>query len=126
MIELSLVDIFSSVIPSALTCLGCLWLLISFTFLSRKIIGHYMIALLAISDLMFGVDMLAATFKPIIQTESAFIYTSFFSMYFSVIWASGISVLVYRSLKNENFNSKLGFLVCFFIAAGLSVFFAML
>ena len=100
-------------IPAFLSCIACLWLFTKLVFHKKKSLGILLILVLAISDFIFALNNLLSCFFPdflIIETNNAYDFIYFSSIYFSTWWASTISFLVYKSLRDKDFNSKRPFL----------------
>ena len=102
--SLSFDEYFFSIIPTVLTITACIWLIVCYFRIPKKTIALSMVLILAISDLIFAVTVLSSTlFRSFIYERTYYLFF-FTSMYFSIFWASGIAVLVYKSLKDKNFK----------------------
>ena len=99
-------------IPAILSCLACLWIFLK-VFAQRKTsLGTLLILVLAISDFIFGLNNILSYFFPdffILEADDVYDFVYFFAMYFSVWWASAISFLVYKSLREKDFDFKCSF-----------------
>ncbi len=89
------------VCTSVLSGLGCLWIIFKYFQQPKDNIGLLLIFVLALSDLSFSFNIISLhLFDPSIANDVAF----FFSMQFSVIWASAVSYIVYKSLQDSAIN----------------------
>jgi len=90
------------VFASSLSILGCLWIIFKYFQQPKNNIGLLLIFVLAISDLIFSLSILI---QDIMNTISPIFDVLFsFTMYFSILWASAVSYIVYKSLKDLDFN----------------------
>jgi len=98
-----------NILFSALTILTCTWLFIKYLTARKKHVGFTLIFVLALADACYGIISLFSDIFPEIVIGSVDLFESlfFFSMHFSIIWSSAIAYLVYRSLKDKNFESNM-------------------
>ncbi len=95
-------------LASALTILTCFWLFIKYLTARKKHVGFTLIFILALADACYGTTSLFSDLFPdtVIGSVDLFESLFFFSLHFSIIWSSAIAYLVYRSLKDRNFESN--------------------
>ncbi len=99
-------------IPCGLSCLACLWLFLRYFTARSRSLGFSMVFILAMSDFIFSASLGSTTLVD--QIDPKLYYALFFiSINFSIYWASGIALLVYKSLKDVKFNSKKSFSIVF-------------
>ncbi len=106
MLALETSDYFDTIIPTCLTILTCAWLLMTYFRLQRKTVGMSMIMVLASSDTIYAITALAGTLFPQFLISRVFLVLFFYPTYFSIFFASVMSLLVYQSLKNKDFEPK--------------------
>jgi len=87
---------------TALSSLSCLWIIFKYFQQPKDNIGLLLIFVLAISDLLFACSILTLHFIEEETTIQDAIF--FFSMQFSIMWASAVSYIVYRSLRDTTLN----------------------
>ena len=119
------IDAVARLIPSALSCLACLWLFLRYFIARSRSIGFTMIFVLAMSDFIFSASFLLTTLVEKIDPQIYF-PLFFVSIHFSIYWASGIAFLVYKSLKDVNFNSRKSFCFVFIVTFALAAFSSLL
>jgi len=89
-----------------LTLISCVWLFFRYIRQAQKTIGFSMIVILGISDFMMSI-LLFATEVTITSLDFFLYYIALYlTMYFSIFWASTMSIIVYRSLQEKDFESK--------------------
>lgn len=76
--------------------------------MNRKNTGFTLIIILILSDFFFSLNLayfqIAESYNDFVLSISVGLY--FFALYFSVIWASAISILVYKALQTLNYESN--------------------
>jgi len=100
-------------IPACLSCIACIWLITKLLIKKKRSIGIFLILVLAVSDFIFALNDILSYFFPsffILEANNVYDFVYFSSMYFSIWWASAISFLVYKSLRDKDFDSKSPFL----------------
>jgi len=102
---------YLAMIPSVLTFFSCLWLFFKYFSqfrINKKNTGFTLIIILVFSDFVFSSNILIFLIKEsFIDSYMALsIGIYFFALYFSVLWASAIAYLVYKSLQKLNEESK--------------------
>jgi len=118
-------DILTAITP-VLTSGSCLWMFYKYFsqfHINKKNTGFSLIIILILSDFIFSLNLLFFIINPSFMGAfmSFAVALYFFTLYFSVIWASAISFLVYKTLQNMNYDSRqrlaktllLVFVVCF-------------
>lgn len=88
---------------SALSSLSCFWIIFKYFQQPKDNIGHLLIFVLAISDLLFAISILTLHFVEEETTLQDAIF--FFSMQFSIMWAAAVSYIVYKSLRDTTLNT---------------------
>jgi len=116
-------DYFETIIPTGLTIISCIWLLITYFRLQRKTVGMSMIMVLSLSDIIYATIVLGGTLFPQLLVTRTYFIIFFYSAYFSIFFASVMSLLVYQSLKNKNFEPKKFFAVSLLLVLMLSTIF---
>lgn len=116
-------EYFETFIPTGLTILSCIWLLVTYFRLQRKTVGMSMIMVLSLSDIVYAVTVLGGTLFPQFLVSKLYFILFFYSTYFSIFFASVMSLLVYQSLKNKNFEPKKFFVISLFLVLMLSTVF---
>ncbi len=91
------------IITTAVSILGCLWIIFKYFQQPKENIGLRLIFVLAIADLVFAGSVLSVHFSQAF-TDVHEIFISF-SLEFSVMWASAVSYIVYKSLQDTNLNT---------------------
>jgi len=112
-------DVLARLVPSGLSCLACLWLFLRYFIARNRSIGFSMVFVLAMADFIFSASFILITFEENISPQIYFAIF-FVSIHFSIYWASGIAILVYKSLKDVDFNSRKSFLIVFLIVFAIS------
>jgi len=118
----SLPDFLIATTPPSLTCIACGILVIQYIRFPKKNLGFSLIAILAVSDLIYASNTLVSIFNPPQSLMKITLAIMLFSIYFSIAWASAIAFLVYQSLADKNFDSKKQFirvLIAVFLTACL-------
>lgn len=98
----------ANTVSSVLTIITCSWLFIKYLTARKRNVGFTLIIILAFADTCYGLTSLFSDLFPDIAIGSVDLFQTFFfySMHFSIIWSCAISYLVYRSLKDKNFESN--------------------
>ncbi len=98
-------------IVSICSCIACLWLFYRFMRQMKKCIGSLLVVILGISDFLYSANvLLEENFHEIkIGQIYIFAYIHNFSICFSILWASAISWIVYKSLSDRYSNQKVRF-----------------
>ena len=87
---------------SALSSMSCFWIIFKYFQQPKDNIGHLLIFVLAISDLLFAISILTLHF---VEEETTIQDAIFFcSMQFSIMWAAAVSI-VYKSLRDTTLNT---------------------
>ena len=118
----SLPDFLIATTPPSLTCIACTILIVQYIRYPKKNLGFSLITILAVSDLIYAINTLVSIFNPTQSLMRINLAIMFFSIYFSIAWASAIAFLVYQSLADKNFDSKKQFtrtLISVFLTACL-------
>jgi len=123
---ISLPDVFSNLLPGALTCLSCLWFFFKYFFQTNKNIGFSLIFVLTLSDFFFSLTVIISLFFPYSHLGGIYHVAIFISLQFSIFWASAMSYLVYKSLKNKDFNTWKSFWTTIIVLLSLALAFAIL
>jgi len=112
------------VLPSAIiTCLACFYVFIKYFRQPRRSLGLTLILILTISDFIFSLNqVLSYCFADFFSTKTnLYIILYFGCMHFSILWASVVSFMVYKSLLGRNFETTRviikAFLIIFIISA---------
>lgn len=114
-----------SIIPSIIACLACLVLFFYYLTAKKRSIEASMVFILSVSDFLYSLMNLFPYLFPSFD-DAFFAIIQFFSLYFSIFWASTISFMVYKSLKDIHLNSKKLLFQCFFFVITCSASFAFL
>jgi len=99
-------DLLLAVAPPSLTVIACLFLIFKYIQQHKKNLGFSLITILAVSDLIYSINTLVSIFWNAESYGRIALGILFFSIYFSIGWASAIAFLVYQSLADKNFDSK--------------------
>lgn len=86
-------DVYTTV----LSILSCFWIFFKYFQQPKNNIGLLLIFVLAIADLVFACSILSLRFSEETNIHDLVI---FFSMQFSVMWASAVAFIVYKSLQD--------------------------
>lgn len=86
-------DVYTTV----LSILSCCWIIFKYFQQPKNNIGLLLIFVLAIADLVFACSILSLRIS---EETNAHDLVIFFSMQFSVMWASAVSYIVYKSLQD--------------------------
>ena len=118
------IDIYTT----AVSILGSLWIIFKYFQQPKDNIGLLLIFVLAISDLFFASSILSSHFCED-QTKIHDLIMAF-SMQFSIMWASGVSYIVYKCLQDPTlkkmrlFRTTLGIVILMSMSvAALYLFF---
>ena len=111
------------VIPASLTCLTCPYLFIKYFLQKEKNMGFTMIFLLTLSDFIFSLAALSSSVYPYLPFGRLYRFSLCMGMYFSILWASAIAFLIYKSLQLGNFSSKKTFFKTLALVIVLSLLF---
>lgn len=98
-------------IISVCSCLACMWLFYRFLKQMKKCIGSWLVVILGISDFFYSANVLLEEHFHEIKIGQIYIfaYIHNFSICFSILWASAISFIVYKSLSDRYSNQKVRF-----------------
>ena len=105
-LEFYVTTILGVLLPSGLTIFSCLWLFFKYFMQKRKNMAFSLVVILALSDFLFSLIGVMTTFFPLTHLSGFYHITLFLTSYFSIFWASAISYIVYKSLKERDFNSS--------------------
>ena len=85
--------------------------------------GFTLVIILAVADTCYSVTSFMSDLYPdlVLTYMDLFQTLFFFSMHFSIIWSCAIAYLVYRSLRDKNFESKMLVLKVLIFILSLSV-----
>lgn len=100
------IDILCTHLPVSLTVLSCLWLFFKYCKQTQKGTGFTLIVILTVSDLIFSLTSLGATIFPFVFMRYVYQTLFYTTTYFSVLWASAMAFIVYKSLKEKDFDSR--------------------
>jgi len=115
-------------IISICSCVACLWLFYRYIRQMKKSVGSLLIVILGLSDFLYSIDvLLIAKYREVKFGEVyLFAYTGNFSICFSILWASAISFIVYKSISDRYSNQRVCFIktlvTILFIALGFTLF----
>ena len=110
-----------TIAPAGLSCLASLWILYRYITALKKTVGLTMILILASSDFTFDLGLLL--FKIMGDTFSSmnFYQLMIIPLYFTIFWATAMSFLVYKSLRDKDFESKKTLLITFLVILLLTI-----
>jgi len=100
------VSTYLTVPATILTLFACIWIFLRYLRQKQKSIGFSMIMILSISDTILSVLLLHSEITHGYLGFTPYYIILYLTMYFSIFWASAISILVYKSLQERNFDSK--------------------
>ena len=86
---------------SALASLSCFWIIFKYFQQPKNNIGLLLIFVLAIADLIFSLGIFISNFIYLFDTWDIILILS---MEFSIMWASAVAYIVYKSLQDKHFN----------------------
>jgi len=115
-------------IISVCSCIACLWLFYRYIRQMKKSVGSLLIVILGLSDFLYSIDvLLVATSREMkVGDIYLFAYTSSFSLCFSILWASAISFIVYKSISDRYSNQRVCFIktlvTMLIVALGFTLF----
>lgn len=99
------IHIYPYSITAFISCCACVWVFFRYLIQIKKTIGFSMILVLAISDFVYSINVIVNNLFPA-WTLSFYNPVFFFAIFFSIMWTSAISLLVYKSLANNSSNMK--------------------
>ena len=100
------ISILCTYLPVSLTVLSCLWLFFKYCKQTQKGTGFTLITILTVSDFLFSLTSLCATAFPLVSMRYVYQTLFYTTTYFSVLWASAMAFIVYKSLKEREFNTQ--------------------
>jgi len=117
--------LYARLIPAALSCFACFWIIYRYAIALRKSVGFTLILILAISDLFYSLSIIVIKTVYLSLTMRTLVAISFLTMYFSVLWASVMGYLVLKSLKTKEFNSIRSVIKMTILTISLSLLFSL-
>jgi len=97
------------ILPAGLTWIACIWLFYLYFQAKERTLGLKMIYILGVSDFLFSTSVIimkTVQSPPLAKLIACFFYGG---LYFSVTWASAMSFIVFKSLKNQAANPEILF-----------------
>jgi len=122
------IRIFPYTITAFISCCACVWVFYIYLTQLRKTIGFSLIIILAISDFLYSINLTLNNFFPTLKLFGFYVFTPvfFFTIFFSIIWTSAISFLVYKSLGNSSSNMSKLFVKTLITVFAISLLFIVL
>ncbi len=120
--------IFPYTITASISCCACFWVFYRYLTQIKKTIGFSLILVLAISDFLYAINVILNNFFPTLKIFGIYVYIPvfFFSIFFSIMWCSAISLLVYKSLVNNSHDMTKLFVKTLITVFSISLFFTVM
>jgi len=117
----SILDVIWNLGPSIVGLLANLWLFCQFLSPKPKTTGFLMVSILAIPNCIFNVLLILNLFTNFVF-EYSYYPMLIFSLIFSNFWASCMTYLIYKSIRNPNFDLRSNLCKAFAIVFFISTF----
>ena len=98
--------LFYVIIPAGLTWIACLWLFYLYFKTKERTLGFLMIFVLGIADFLFSTAVIGEKLAQDPMVFKFFAYLFYGALYFSILWASAMSYVVFKSLSNQGSNPE--------------------